>query len=110
MSNNLNPGIKGVLLVVGAYIISVVTVILIVAVSLIFLVDTHRCSAMGQALLALWGTTAAVFLISGIIVGVVTWKIIPNTAGRLVTVAVYGVAMLVTYIGIAFGLLVAFNC
>jgi len=110
MPGNMNTVAKGGLLVVGTYIVTLVAVILIIAISIMFLVDTHNCYAMGPSLLALWGTIAAVFFISGIVVGIVAWKIIPNTAGRLVTVAVYGVAMLVTYIGIAFGILVAFNC
>lgn len=110
MPGNMKTTTKGVLLVVGAYIVTMVAATLIIAISIAFLIDTHSCSAVGRALLALWGTIAAVFFASGIVVGVVAWKIIPNTAGRLVTVAVYGVAMLVTYIGIAFGILVAFNC
>ena len=110
MTNNLSTGTKGVLLVVGAYIVTFGVAILIITISLTFLIDTHRCNSMGQALLALWGTTAAVFLVSGIVVGVVAWKIIPSLAGRLVVVGVYGVSLLITYIGIAFGLLVAFNC
>ena len=110
MSSNMNTGTKGALLVVGAYTVTVVAVILIIAISIMFLIDTHRCSTLGPSLLALWGTTAAVFLVSVIVVGVVAWKIIPGTAGRLLTVAFYGAAMLVTYVGIAFGILVAFNC
>jgi len=110
MTNNLSTGTKGVLLVVGAYIVTFGVAILIITISLTFLIDTHRCNSMGQALLAMWGTTAFVFLVSVIVVGAVAWKIIPNLAGRLVVVGVYGVSLLVTYIGIAFGLLVAFNC
>ena len=110
MSTEVNPGIKGVLLVIGAYTITVVAAILIIAISLMFLIDTHKCSALGPSLLALWGTIAVMFLISGIIVGIIAWKIMPSIAGRLVVVAVHGVSLLVTYIGIALGLLVAFNC
>ena len=110
MSNNLSTGNKGVLLVIGAYIVTLVAAIIVIAIFLMFLVDTHKCSTLGPSLLAVWGTTAVLFLISGIGVGVIAWKIIPSTAGRLVVVAVHGVSLLVTYIGIAFGLLVAFNC
>jgi len=110
MSSNMNTGIKGALLVVGAYTVTVVAVILIIALSIMFLIDTHNCYSMGPSLVALWCTTAAVFLVSVIVVGVAAWKIIPSTAGRLLTVAVYGVSALVTYVGIAFGILVAFNC
>ena len=106
----MSAGAKGGLLVVGAYIVAVLAAILIITISLMFLVDTHRCNAMGQALLTLWGTTAAVFFASVVVVGVIAWKIIPSTAGRLVVMGVHGVLLLVTYIGIAFGLLLAFNC
>lgn len=110
MSTKISPGVKGGLLVVGVYTITVVAVIIIIAISLTFLIDTHKCSSLGPSLLALWGTIAVVFLISEIVVGVISWKIMPGTAGRLVVVAVHGVSLLVTYIGIALGLLVAFNC
>jgi hypothetical protein len=110
MLDNLSPGIKGVLLIVSAYVVTLVATIIIIAVFITFLIDASNCYAMGPSLLALWGTTAVVFLASSIVVGVVAWKIIPSTAGRVVTVAVYGVSALVTYIVIAFVILVAFNC
>jgi len=110
MSDNMSTGTKGVLLVIGAYIVTIVAAIIIIAIFVTFLIDTHNCYSMGPSLVALWCTTAAAFLVSVIVVGVVAWKIIPSTAGRLLTVAFYGAAMLVTYVGIAFGILVAFNC
>ena len=110
MPKNMNTGTKGVLLVIGASIVTVVVAILIIVLFTMFLIDTHNCYAMGPSLVALWCTTAAVFLVSVIVVAVVAWKIIPSTSGRLLTAAFYGAAMLVTYVGIAFGILVAFNC
>jgi hypothetical protein len=110
MSNTMNTGIKAVLLFVGASIVTVVAAIIIIVIFAMFVIDTHNCYAMGPSLVALWCTTAAMFLVSVIVVGVVAWKIIPSTAGRLLTVVFYGAAMLVTYVGIAFGILVAFNC
>lgn len=110
ISNNMKAGVKGALLVIGAYIVTVVIAILIITVSVAFLVDTHSCRAVGRALMALWATMAALFLLSGIFVGIVTWRTIPGIVGRLITVAGYGVGMLATYILLAFGLMVAFNC
>ena len=110
MSDNLSAGSKGVFLVIGAYIVTLVAAISIIVLITMFLIDTTNCYALGPSLVALWCTTAAVFLVSVIVVGAVAWKIIPGTAGRLLTVAIYGVAMLVTYVIIAFGILVAFNC
>ena len=110
MPNNLSTGIKGVLLVIGTSIITVTAAILIIVLSTTFLIDTTDCYGLGPSLIALWCTTAAVFLFSGIVVKIVAWKITTNTAGRLVTVAIYGVVMLVTYAIIAFGILLAFDC
>lgn len=110
MVSKMNTGTKGVLLVVGAYIATTVIAVLIIVISFIFVIDAHSCSAMGRALLALGGTLAGVFIVSLVVVGITAWKIIPNTAGRLITVAVHGVSLLVTYVGFVFGMLVAFNC
>ena len=110
MPNNLSTGIKGVLLVIGTSIITVTAAILIIVLSTTFLIDTTDCYGLGPSLIALWGTTAVVFLFSGIVVKIVAWKITTDTAGRLVTVAIYGVVMLVTYAIIAFGILLAFDC
>ncbi|MCP4168881.1 MAG: hypothetical protein GY759_23705 [Chloroflexi bacterium] len=102
---------KGVLLVVGAYIVTMGVAVLIVTIAImILLMGTHGCSTMGRALLVLWITIAAVFLASAVVVRVAAWKIIPSSAGRLAIMATYGVAMLVSYVVIAFGLMVAFNC
>ena len=110
MPDNLSTGIKGVLLVIGAYIVTVTAAILIIVLSTIFLIDATNCYGLGPSLIALWGTTAAVFLASVIVVKIVAWKIAAGTAGRLLIVVTYGVAMLVTWAIIAFGILVAFNC
>jgi hypothetical protein len=44
------------------------------------------------------------------VVGVVAWKVIPSVQQRWAIVVVYGMMMLASYVVIAFGLLVAFNC
>ena len=110
MSNKMNTGTKGVLLVIGAYIVTFGVTICIITLAIAIFIDTTSCGAVSRALPALWGTVAVVFLVSGVVVGVVAWKVIQGLAGRLAVMAVYGVVMLVSYVGIAFGLLVAFNC
>ena len=105
-----NSGAKGLRLVVGAFVVTMVVVAFIVLLTFIILADPHSCSAMGRALAVLWGTIAAVFLASVVVVGVVAWKVIPGVAGRLVIVAAHGGAMLASYVVIAFVLMVAFNC
>jgi hypothetical protein len=109
-SNNMNTGAKGILLVIGAYIVTFGVAICIIVLAIAIFIDTTNCGAMSRALPVLWGTIAAVFLTSVVVVGIVAWKVISDIAGRLVVMAVYGVAMLVSCVGIAFGLMVAFNC
>jgi len=110
MSRKMNIGAKGAL-VVGAYVVTMGVAIFIALLAIIILMmEPHSCSTMGRALLVLWVTIAAVFLASAAVVGVVAWKIVADTAGRLAIVAVYGVMMLASYVVIAFGLMVAFNC
>ncbi len=106
----INNGVKGVLLAVSASVVTMGVAVLIILLAILILLEPHNCSAMGRALLVLWGTIAAVFLTSVVVVGVVAWKIIPDTSGRVAIVAVYGLAMLVSYVFIAFGLMVVFNC
>ena len=105
----MNTGVKGALLVVGAYV-ATIGVAALTSLAITTLMEPHGCSAMIRALLVLWGTIAAVFLASVAVVGVVAWKIVAGIAGRLAIVAVYGVVMLASYVVIAFGLMVAFNC
>jgi hypothetical protein len=105
----MKPGVKGVLLVVGAYA-ATIGVAAFTSLAIMILMEPHSCSAMGRALLVLWGTNAAVFLASVAVVGVVAWRIVAGVAGRLAIVAAYGLVMLASYVVIAFGLMVAFNC
>lgn len=108
-ADNLRTGIKGVLPVFNAYIVTPVAAIIIIAIFAIFLIDACNYFAMGPSLMALRSTITGLFLVSSIVVGVSAWKIIPRTAGRLVTVAVCGVNAMVTYVGIAFEIMVVFN-
>ncbi len=107
----MNTGAKGILLVVGAYVVTMGVAIFIALLAImILMMEPHSCSTMSQTLVALWVTIAAVFLASAAVVGVVAYKIVAGIAGRLAIVAVYGVVMLTSYVIIAFGLMVAFNC
>ena len=111
MAINLNPSTKkALLLAIGAYITSVVVAIFIIVLVVILFIDTTHCGAVSRALPVLLGTIAVWFLISVIGVGLVTWKIISGIAGRLAIVISYGVALLVSYVIIAFGLLMVLNC
>jgi hypothetical protein len=110
-AGKMNTGPKGVLLIVGTYIVTMGVTVFIALLAIMFLMmEAHSCNTMSQALVTLWVTIAVVFLVSTIVVGVVTWKIVAGIAGRLAIMAVYGVMMLASYVVFAFGLMVAFNC
>jgi hypothetical protein len=100
---------KAIILAIGAYIITLLVAAL-AALILMTVMNPRGCSDLSQALLALWGMIAVLFLASGVVVGVVTWKIVPGKAGRFTIVAVYGMSLLASYLVIAFGLMVALNC
>jgi predicted anti-sigma-YlaC factor YlaD len=109
-SKKMDPRLKGVLLVIGAYVVTIGIVICIISFAIMSLSETHSCSVMTRALATLLITMAVVFLISIAVVGVVARKVFPNRIGCLATVGVYGLAMLASFIFFAFGLMVAFNC
>jgi hypothetical protein len=106
----MNTGVKAVLLVVGAYGVTMGVAVFIVTLAILIMMEPHSCSTMGRALLVLWATIAAVFLASVVVVGIIARKITPGIAGRLAIVAAHGVALLASYVVIAFGLMVLFNC
>jgi hypothetical protein len=106
----MNSGAKVGRLMVGAYIVTMGVAVLIVTLAIMVLVEPHSCRAMGRALLVLWATIAALFLASTLVVGVLAWKVTPSVQQRRAIVVVYGMMMLASYVVIAFGLLVAFNC
>jgi hypothetical protein len=83
---------------------------LIIALAIMIFIDTTNCGAVSRALPVLWGAIAALFIASGVVVRNIAWKVIPGVAERLAVVVIYGVAMLASYVVIAFGLMVAFNC
>ena len=107
----MNADAKGVFLVAGTYVVTMVVAFLIVILAItILLMGSGSCSTMSRALLVLWTTIAVVFLVSIVVTGVVTRRFIAGAAGRLAIVIAYILAVLVSYIVIAFGLLVIFNC
>ena len=110
-SSKMNSGAKGVLLAIGAYVVTMGVAFFIALLAIIILMmGSPSCSTMGQVLVVLWVIIAAVFLASAVVVGVMAWKFVAGMAGRLAIVAVYGVVMLASFVVFAFGLMVAFNC
>ena len=110
MTENSNAGKKGALLVLGGCLTTIAATIFLLAIATIFFIDTTKCSSVGRALPVLWGLTAVVFLTSVVVIRVIAWKVIRSTNGRWVTLAVYGFAMLISFVVIALALLMVFNC
>ena len=105
----MNTGVKGALLAVGAYAATMVACAC-TSLTTMVLMDSNSCSAATRAMLVLWVIIAALFLASVAVVGVLAGKVVAGIAGRLAIVGLYGVVMLVSYVVVAFGLMVAFNC
>ena len=110
MSDQMNTSSRVVRLTGIAYIVAIGAACLFITFASMVFIDTTKCGAVSRALPVLWITIAVVFLASVVVVGVKARKIIPGVAGRRAIVAVYGVVMLASFVVIAFGLLVAFNC
>lgn len=110
--NKMSAGAKSLTVIVGTYVVTIGLAVLIsvFAIVILILMGVTHCTTMIQALVGLWVILAAVFLTSVVVVGLVARKIYPGFGGRLAVLAVYGVAMLVSYACFAFGLMVAFNC
>ena len=100
---------KAIVLAIGAYIITLIAAAL-AALILMTVMNPRGCGDLSQALLVLWGTIAVLFLASSVAVGVAVWKIVPGRAGRFALLAGYGMSLLVSYVVIALGLMVALNC
>ena len=100
---------RAIVLAIGAYFMTLLFAAL-AALIVMTVLDPRGCSDLSQALLVLWGTIAALFLASVVAVGVAAWKMAPGRGGRFALLAGYGVALLVSYVVIAFGLMVALNC
>jgi hypothetical protein len=108
--NNMNPNGKSLTLVVVGYIVTMVVSVFIIAFAIMNLMDVSNCNTMSQALVVLWIILAIVFLTSLVLVAVMTRKFFPSPSGCLPFAAVYGIVLLVSYVIMAFCLMVAFNC
>jgi hypothetical protein len=100
---------KGIRLSVIAYMATIGATIL-VSFAIMLLMNPNQCSEYAQTMLVLWVMIAVLFLASATAVKVAAWKITPRVGQRWAILFVHGVALLGSYVVIAFGLLVAFNC
>ena len=110
MSKKMSAGAKGVGLVVGGCVITIGVTFLMIVLAVALFIDTTRCSAVSRSIPVLWGSIAAVFLASGVIVGFVARKVFPEAPKRLAVMVAYGAVMLASFVVIAISLLVVLNC
>ena len=110
--NKMNPNAKMLTLIVGGFIITIGLAIAIIIIAVIILVgaEVSNCSTMNKALVTLWIVLGALFLSSVALIEVAAWKTYPGCGGRLAVLAAYGIALLVSYVVLAFGLMILFNC
>lgn len=108
--NKMDAPTKGVLLFVGAFIITIGLACCIITFAIMLLMDTTSCSTMARALAVLLITIAVVFITSVVVAGIVARKITQSTPGCVALLVAHGAALLASYLVIGFGLLVAFNC
>ena len=106
----MKTAFKGILLAVGAYVVTIAAAAFIILLTIITLTEPYNCSTMNRAVVILWVVVAVLFVASVAVVGIVARKIIPSGAGRLAVVVIHGMVMLASYVVLAFGLLVAFEC
>lgn len=100
---------KAIVLAISAYIITLLAAAL-AALIVMTVMSPRGCGDLSQALLVMWLAIAALFLASGVTVGMAVRRESAGKAGRVVLLAAYSAALLISYVVIAFGLMVALNC
>jgi hypothetical protein len=100
---------KAIVLAIGAYIITISAAAL-AALIVMTVMAPRGCGDLSRALTVMWLVIAALFVASGVAVGVSAWQLVPDQVGRIILVTLYGVVLLASYFVVAFGLMVALNC
>ncbi len=98
--------VKAILLGIGAYVVTLAVAAIASGITMELLAP-RGCSAVSDAVGML---IAVLFVVSVVIVGLRARKIMARTGGRVAIIGVYSGLMAVSYVVIAFGLMVAFNC
>lgn len=106
----MRTAVKGILLSLGAYVVTIAVAAFLIWPAIMTLTDPYDCSTMNRAVVILWVAVAVLFLASVAGVRAVARKIMPGDAGRLAVVAIHGMVLLASYVVLASGLMVAFEC
>ncbi len=110
--NKMNPNAKLLTLMVGGFVItiSLAIAIIVIAIMILYGVEVTNCSTMSKALVGLWIILGGVFIASLGLIEAFAWKTYPGCGARLAVLVIYGLALLVSYVVLAFGLMIVFNC
>jgi hypothetical protein len=107
---DMKTAFKGILLVVGAFVATIAVAAFLIFLDVITLTKPYDCPHMNRALVILWVAIAVLFISSVVGVRFVAREIFQSGAGQKAVVVIYGMLMLASYVVLAFGLMVAFEC
>jgi hypothetical protein len=105
----LKAAIRATLLLVGGYVAALVAMVVVAGVVMVAL-QPHACAEFSRALIALWWSLGAALVACWCAMALIAWMCLTSLLARGAVLALYGLALLATYVVIAFGLMVAFNC
>ena len=101
--------VKAIMLVTGAHIATLVVAAIASAITMALLAP-RGCSAVSNAVGVLFVLIAVLFVASAVVVSLRARKITVQAGGRVAIISAYVAALLISYIVIAFTLMLAFNC
>jgi hypothetical protein len=105
----MSPVLKALLVLAGLYVGTLVTVG-VLCFGYMVVSQPKGCSALGDALMLLWGIMGTGALLGILAGGVVLWRLELGLGARLALGAGFAIALLGTLVPIALGLVIAFNC
>jgi tryptophan-rich sensory protein len=109
-STQMKSGATWRKVVVRAYLVSLGLAVLVIVLTTL-LIDTSDCyGSVERGLLVMLATMVVVLLASVVVVGRRVWKDMPGAAERWGIVIGYGAMLIATFVVIACGLMVVFNC
>lgn len=100
---------KKILKIAGLYLATIAAAVAMIFVALLLL-SPQSCSDYSRAAAVIWVVTALLFLASAVGAGLLSRRLFVGVTARVITVILYAVAMLLSYILIAISVLVGFNC
>ncbi|MBN2384407.1 hypothetical protein JXQ70_16135 [bacterium] len=100
---------KTILLLAGAYVLTLVLALTASGIVMIVL-DPQNCHEYSQTLLILWLTIAAVFCFSLAAFGLISGRLRLEKTGRIIACGTYALLLLISYIFLALTLMLALNC